>query len=233
MHRFIGRRIGARIVLTCLVASCCLFAGILASPGLAASPEENPPADNQVQPESTPGAATEAPPPPDADIKAMPAQVTERPPSPERTAVQEKVRESLANATFAYVPTNMLDPFVPFIHPAEAPQQVVESEEDDSELPPIPKKPMTPLQKMTLVEIERGLKAIIWGGMGRRAVIEDSAGKGYIVTVGTPAGDKNGTITEIFNDRLVIQQEIWDNQSKRIVPRDSIVKLKKESEKQR
>ncbi|NLI33812.1 MAG: hypothetical protein GX422_13705, partial [Deltaproteobacteria bacterium] len=68
--------------------------------------------------------------------------------------------------------------------------------------------------------------------LGRKAIIEDAAGKGYIVSVGTPAGDKNGMITEIFNDRLVIQQEVWDKDARRMVPQNSIVKLKKEVKQQ-
>ncbi len=75
--------------------------------------------------------------------------------------------------------------------------------------------PLTPLQKMTMSEIERGLKAITWGQLGSKAVIEDSTGRGYIVSVGTPAGEHGGVITQIFSDRLVIQQEVYDRLQER------------------
>ena len=78
---------------------------------------------------------------------------------------------------------------------------------------------------MTLSEIERGLKAITWGELGKKAVIEDSTGRGYIVAVGTPAGERSGVITQIFNDRLVIQQEIWDRKAKKRFPQEFTVKL--------
>ncbi len=83
---------------------------------------------------------------------------------------------------------------------------------------------------MTLSEIERGLKAISWGELGRRAVIEDSTGRGYIVTIGTPAGEHSGVITQIFSDRLVIQQEIWDRKAKKRVPQDFTIKLSKKTD---
>jgi Tfp pilus assembly protein PilP len=134
---------------------------------------------------------------------------------------------------FSYYPAGMPDPFVSFIAPAAtAPQSLSDSEvPDEAEAPVEPEiqKPLTPLQRMSLGEIEGGLKAITWGGMGRRALIEDSAGKGYIVSVGTPAGDKNGVVAQIFNDHLVIQQETWDKKLKRMVPQNSVVKLSKES----
>ena len=85
---------------------------------------------------------------------------------------------------------------------------------------------------MTLSEIERGLKAISWGELGRRAVIEDSTGRGYIVTIGTPAGEHSGVITQIFNDRLVIQQEIWDRKAKKRFPQDFTIKLSKKTDNQ-
>jgi hypothetical protein len=81
-----------------------------------------------------------------------------------------------------------------------------------------------------LSEIERGLKAITWGQLGTKAVIEDSTGRGYIVGIGTPAGDHSGVITQIFNDRLVIQQEIWDRKAKKRFPQDFTIKLAKKTD---
>ena len=83
---------------------------------------------------------------------------------------------------------------------------------------------------MTVAEIEKGLKAITWGELGRRAIIEDATGKGYIVAVGTPAGERSGVITQIFNDRLVIQQEIWDRKAKKRFPQDFVLKLVKKTD---
>jgi Tfp pilus assembly protein PilP len=139
-----------------------------------------------------------------------------------------KVQQELLQSQFAYNPKILPDPFKPFIAPADAPPTVAAVGDEDLDLlPPEPQRPVTPLQKMRLSEVEAGLKAIMWGPLGRRAVIEDASGKGYIVSVGTPVGEGNGVVTEIFNDHLVIQQEYWDKQDRRMVPQNVMVKLKK------
>jgi Tfp pilus assembly protein PilP len=149
-----------------------------------------------------------------------------KPPQP--VANREKVVEALLRESFSYNQNKMVDPFVSFIAPVEAAPAQAPAGEEEFEPPPEPQRPLTPLQKMNLGEIEGGLKAIAWGEMGRRALIEDSAGKGYIVAVGTPAGERNGVITEIFNDHIVIQQQSWDRKAKRMTPQNFVVKLKKQ-----
>ena len=149
--------------------------------------------------------------------------------SPELLPGREKVLEALLKDNFSYNQNKMVDPFVSFISPAGSAPAQLPSSEEEFEPPPEPQRPLTPLQKMSLGEIEQGLKAIAWGEFGRRAIVEDSAGKGYIVSMGTPAGERNGVITEIFNDRIVIQQQFWDRKAKRMIPQNSVVKLKKES----
>jgi Tfp pilus assembly protein PilP len=149
-----------------------------------------------------------------------------KPPQP--TANRERILEALLKENFTYNQYKMVDPFVSFIAPVEAAPAQAAPAEDEFEPPPEPQRPLTPLQKMNLGEIEGGLKAIAWGELGRRALIEDSAGKGYIVGVGTPAGESNGVITEIFNDHIVIQQQFWDRKAKRMTPQNFVVKLKKQ-----
>jgi hypothetical protein len=61
-------------------------------------------------------------------------------------------------------------------------------------------------------------------------VIEDSTGRGYIVGVGTPAGEHSGVITQILNDSLVIQQQIWDNKARKRFPQDLTIKLVKKTD---
>lgn len=140
--------------------------------------------------------------------------------------VQKTVLASMSE-NFTFYPIKAMDPFVPFIS-TEAPVLVRMAEGDNDE-PREAGRLFTPLQKMTVVEIERGLKAITWGALGRRAVIEDSTGKGYIVSVGTPAGERNGVITQILNDRLVIQQEIWDRKARKRMAQDLTIKLSKKT----
>lgn len=188
-------------------------------------------AANQDAPASSAEAATPAEEP--AKVEEMAAPQVPAPMGSARSSAPSdasiQVQKELLQPQFAYNPKALLDPFKPFIAPAaEAPPAVPTAGDEDLEAPPPePQRPLTPLQRMRVSEIEAGLKAIMWGPLGRRAVIEDASGKGYIVSVGTPVGERNGVVSEIFNDHLVIQQEFWDKREKRMVPQNILVKLKK------
>jgi hypothetical protein len=143
------------------------------------------------------------------------------------SASAKTIREALLKENFSYAPKSLIDPFSAFIAPADSTPPTIASEDEDLGAPAEPQRPLTPLQKMKISEIEKGLKAITWGDLGRKAIIEDSAGKGYIIGIGTPVGEKNGVVTEIFNDHLVIQQEYWDRKAKRMIPQNYVVKLVK------
>jgi Tfp pilus assembly protein PilP len=145
-------------------------------------------------------------------------------------AKRARVMAALLNKDFSYNPENMVDPFVSFVVQQTAPAEARISREDE-DLEPKPQMPLTPLQKMAVGQIQRGFKAVLWGEMGMRALIEDDAGKGYIVAVGTPLGGNNGIVTDIQNDRLVIQQDIWDAKLKQMVPSNVEIKLTKIAEK--
>jgi Tfp pilus assembly protein PilP len=210
------------LVLCCVVFLTSANAALSASSGQPPATPSQPEQATAAVPES---ASSEIPPAVSGEKSTLPVM----PPGSRFT--DEKIKEALLKEPFSYEPKEMLDPFISFITPMELAPTALPPPEEDTALPPEPKRPLTPLQKMSVAEIERGLKAISWGELGRRAVIEDSAGKGYIVNIGTPAAERNGVITEIFNDRLVIQQEYWDKKAKRMVPQNSIVKLRKEKQK--
>ncbi len=164
---------------------------------------------------------------------ALPDRPQRPPETGPNSAAGREVLEALKGESFTYTPGRLTDPFISFMAPAKAPVVQVSlppiGPDEGEEPPPEPPRPLTPLQKMSIGEIERGLKAILWGDMGRRAVIEDSAGKGYIVTIGTPIGGNNGVIADIFDDHLIIQQEVWDRKLKQMVPHNiSVQILKKE-----
>lgn len=138
----------------------------------------------------------------------------------ELSAIVKKTSAFLSAPRFTFLPDKGLDPFVPF----------VSLQNNNGSGGPGAGGPLTPLQKMTLAEMERGLKAIVWGGLGKMAVIEDSTGKGYIVGVGTPAGPNGGVITQILDNSLVIQQEIWNSQTRKRLPEDFTVKMVKKDD---
>lgn len=145
---------------------------------------------------------------------------------PEYAPFVQRVTTALMSEQFTFYPVKALDPFVSFIQVDVIPQARFSDEEPKEDM----NRPLTPLQKMTVSELEKGLKAITWGDLGRKAVIEDSTGRGYIVSIGTPAGERNGVVSQIFNDRLVIQQEIWDRNARKKLPQDFTIKLSKKTQ---
>jgi Tfp pilus assembly protein PilP len=208
----------ALIVFVALLGCVALNARAVSSENTAATGSAT--AQQEAPPQ--PVEATQPPPPP-ADLAGSSQSGREPAASP---AVKD-VQDSLSRAEFAFNPKGLPDPFKPFIAPTVTAPALPVTGDEDLETPPEPQRPLTPLQKMRISEIESGLKAIMWGPMGRKAVIEDASGKGYIVSVGTPAGERNGVVTEIFNDHLVIQQEYWDKKERRVIPQNTMVKLKK------
>jgi len=115
---------------------------------------------------------------------------------------------------FSYNPRNRIDPFKPFL------QKI---------LPRLRRAkqalPLTPLQKLSKTELQNGLVAIIWGQLGKRALVQDSSGKGYIVQQGTPVG-QNGIVKQILPDRVIIEETSFDS-SKHERKREITLRLKR------
>jgi Tfp pilus assembly protein PilP len=125
---------------------------------------------------------------------------------------------SLAEIVATYDPRGKADPFKPFLLTQKA------SVEGSGE---VKRKPLTPLQKMALSEIQAGLRAIIWGKMGNKALVEDAAGKGYVLTVGTYVGQNDGIVKKILEDRIVVEEYIRDPVENRLTTNEVILKLRK------
>lgn len=70
---------------------------------------------------------------------------------------------------------------------------------------PDPKRQREPLEKFDLSSLQ--LMGIVWGGLGRRAVIKAPDGKGYFVRVGMYMGQHAGQVVAVENDRLVIKEQ--------------------------
>lgn len=140
---------------------------------------------------------------------------------------RKKAFEMLLQKDFRYSYIAAIgNPFVPFVQP---PQQKTPAEQLVEGAPPPPVL-LTPLQKMELGEIERGFKGVLWASNERKAIIEDSTGKGYIVGIGTPIGNQDGFVSAIFQDRIIIRQKVWDKTSRSFKDEDVIVKLRKKPE---
>ncbi len=66
----------------------------------------------------------------------------------------------------------------------------------------------TPLQRYDLGQLR--LVAVIYDSDSPRAVVEDDAGLGYIVRVGTPIGANGGAVKTIEKGKLRVQEESID-----------------------
>ena len=109
------------------------------------------------------------------------------------------------------------DPFVPFI------KSKAEREREKGKR--IKKRiPRTPLEKVDISQMK--LTAIVQSPTENFGLIEESTGKGYVVTVGTFIGVNGGKIKRILNDRLILEEEVEDVFGK-ITTREIEVKLHK------
>ena len=116
----------------------------------------------------------------------------------------EAVAVAAVSARMPYNPVGKVDPFAPLYkeETKTKPQEVIAK-------PKGPERPRTPLEKLDLGQLK--LTAIVTTNGFKRALVEESTGKGYVVTVGTRIGLERGTITEIDQGRIVIEHQTEDD----------------------
>jgi Tfp pilus assembly protein PilP len=88
-----------------------------------------------------------------------------------------------------------------------------------------PSRPRGPLEGFDLSALH--LTGIVWGKLGRRAVIRAPDGKGYFVTVGMYMGQNGGQVVEIENHRVVILEKHRDVKG-RIIDKTLTIPLRRE-----
>jgi len=113
----------------------------------------------------------------------------------------EKMTLSLVADARVYNPEGRIDPFRPLIQ--ERPQV---KREDDKRLER--RVPQTPLEKVDLSQLR--LVGIVRSPMGARAMVEESSGRGYVVSMGTYMGLHSGKVTAIEGDRVVVTEIVED-----------------------
>lgn len=151
------------------------------------------------------GCEKEAPAPAPVVNKTMPKEAAKAAEVAQPLAVSVAKPPSVA----VYNPAGKRDPFVTFLKVRER-----DTRPSVSSLPP--------LQRYELGEIR--LVGIIWGLTPPRALVEDSEGKGYTVTVGTKIGRSGGVVTRITEKEIVVREEFRDYSGSK-VKRDSSLKL--------
>jgi Tfp pilus assembly protein PilP len=71
-----------------------------------------------------------------------------------------------------------------------------------------PRENLSPLERYELGQLN--LVGVVWDLKDPRAMVEDSAGLGYIVRVGTPIGPNEGKIKEIKPAEVLIEESFID-----------------------
>ncbi len=75
--------------------------------------------------------------------------------------------------------------------------------------PPRARENLSPLERFELGQLK--IVGIIWDLEEPRALIEDTAGLGYIVKVGTPIGSNDGTVKAIGRSEVIVEEFYEDS----------------------
>ncbi|MGH7821205.1 MAG: pilus assembly protein PilP [Candidatus Binatia bacterium] len=89
-------------------------------------------------------------------------------------------------------------------------------------------EPKTPLEQYDLGSLT--LVAVIWNVSDPKAMVEDDAGLGYTIGVGTPIGRSGGVVKKIEPDRVIVEEEFTDFYGEKNKT-EKVLKLKPEGEK--
>ncbi len=146
-----------------------------------------------VQKDTGPQTATA--PPPAGEEKSPAGSQTEGATGKSATAMVED-----SPTLELYNPAGKLDPFAPLFKE----EQVVT--EDKSPTKKKRRGHLTPLEKVDLSQLV--LLGTILAPSGNRAMVADTSGKGYVITIGTYIGMSSGRVVDILKDRIVVEEEV-------------------------
>jgi len=118
--------------------------------------------------------------------KAMPPGG--RPGAPDALVLPE--RKSAEPGTARYSPAGKRDPFLPLAQRTKASRR--------------PRENLSPLERYELGQLK--LVAVVWDIKEPKAMVEDAAGLGYVVKVGTPIGSNEGKIKTIKPTEVVVEE---------------------------
>ena len=91
--------------------------------------------------------------------------------------------------------------------------------------PPRARENLSPLEHFDLGQLK--IVGIIWDAKEPRAMIEDTARLGYIVKVGTPIGNNDGTVKAIGRSEVIVE-EFYEDSSGAKRKRDVSMRLSTE-----
>src|SRR5262245_988692 len=122
---------------------------------------------------------------------------------------------------YRYSVQDRRDPLEPLLK--EAPPDVLRPK------PRQPDRPPGPLERFDLSALK--LVGIVWGEIGRKALIKAPDGKSYFATLETYMGKYNGKVVAIENDHLVIEEQYLNAEDK-LVPKTLTLPLRRKDKKE-
>ena len=109
---------------------------------------------------------------------------------------------------YTYEPEGKIDPFIS-VFEAQEPTEI------DTEKGQTPKRiPQSPLEMVDLSQLK--LTGVILDPSGNRALVQDATGKGYVVYMGTYLGNREGQVTKILQDRLIVTEKTQDQLGRQV-----------------
>jgi type IV pilus assembly protein PilP len=128
----------------------------------------------------------------------------------------------IPDLTLGYDFRGRIDPFIPLVK--DEPVKVEKKELVDAKGEVLPERTKTPLEKIELSQLK--LRAIIMAPSGNKALVEESTGKGYIITKGTYIGRHEGKVIKILKDMVVVE-ELIENFEGKVTAQEKEIKLPK------
>ena len=92
-----------------------------------------------------------------------------------------------------------------------------------------PDRPLGPLERFDISALK--LVGIVWGELGRKALIKAPDGKSYFATRDTYMGKYSGKVIAIENDHLVIEEQ-YRNAEDKVVPKTLTIPLRRKDKKE-
>jgi Tfp pilus assembly protein PilP len=136
--------------------------------------------------------------------------------TPAQPSAEVKAEPPPPMLAFTYDPKGKVNPFQPLV--VEKPQVPVKPKGGVEEISP----DATPLERLDLDKVK--LVAVVWNIPEPKAMVEDSGGKGYIITKGTPLGKNRGKVTRISASGVVVT-EPYDTSPGKTKTREITLKL--------
>jgi type IV pilus assembly protein PilP len=132
-----------------------------------------------------------------------------------------KAEETMLPANYRYEAKGRRDPFDSLVKAKPLTQEL--------SLHIDPSRPREPLERFDISALK--LVGILWGDLGRRALVRAPDDKGYFVTVGMYMGQNGGQVISVDNDRLVLEEQYKDAEGN-IVGKTLTLPLRRKEDKQ-